>query len=335
VHNTAECKQSVAHNDQLVLMVLAVSLCTSSGIVVAFCTCQRRRPAAGDDQTTKKQFYGGMSVYGAMSIIMVVVFARSEAAHTNTFKLEIWDLVCVLVTLATLLCVPRIVTGFKQQLADVTGPDRPALRVGQESTGWCGTMMFVWGLFDLCFDIGQSVSLASCGHWWLFACSTATLLATFTVSIYLGKHMLLSVARGNEEARNWIAGHGKLVALVVLASSSRLESVAILRLRLCDQDIIKLPIEPAYFHFIRHAGMFHVLLEDLPHGLVGVAQLTAGKNMCGGNDNFHMPVDAETILKLNLIFSLGSIVFGVILRSTQMSVFRAARDVDNGIPLLQ
>jgi hypothetical protein len=281
-------------------------------------------------------FAVGMAAYGFLSVVVVVTVVITGNAHGNMVKLEVWDLVCVLVTMATLLCVPRIITAFQQRLADLIAPERPALRVSQDVMGWGGVVMFLWGVVDIFLDIGQSISLASCGHWWLFACSTVTFAATAAVSIYLGWHMLSRVAHGNEEARSWIADHGTLVSLVVLASTSRLESVAILRLRLCDRDIIKLPIESAYFHFIRHAGMFHFLLEDFPHALVGVAQLTkAGENTCGENGTFHMPVDAKTITTLNVIFSLGSVVFGVILRSVQMLVLRAARADGVAVPLLQ
>jgi hypothetical protein len=330
-------------DDQRIIIVVCV--CVAVVVVVGCVVCKRKRAdgEAGSNsyqQTVDNRiFYISMGAYGAVSVGAVIVFVTAEHVQNHsasTYKLETWDLVCLLVTLATLLCVPRIMTSFKHRLADVIGPERPALTVSQDSTGWGGAMMFVWGLVDMFLDIGQSVSLASCGHWWLFACSTVTFLATAAVSIYLGWHMLSRVARGSEEARSWIADHGKLAALVVLASSSRLESVAILRLRLCDRDIIKLPIEPAYFHFIRHAGMFHFLIEDFPHSLVGVAQLTkAGDHTCGENGTFEMPVDAKMITLLNVIFSLGSIVFGVILRSMQMLVLRAARGTDVAVPLLQ
>jgi hypothetical protein len=279
----------------------------------------------------------GMAAYGVVSAAVVVAFVCTNYEQNNKIALERWDVACVLVTVATLLCVPRIVGAFKRGLAGLIGPDAPAVTVS-DSTGWGGLLMFVWGLVDIVLDIGQSVSLASCGHWWLFACSTTTFVATAAVSIYLGWHMLSRVAHQSEEARNWIAGHGKLAALVVLASSSRLESVAILRLRLCDRDIIQLPIEAVYFHFIRHAGMFHFLLEDFPHGLVGVAQLTKAGEHCGDHGTFSLPVDAKIITTLNVVFSLGSILFGVVLRSMQMLVLRAARgsgSKDVQVPLLQ
>jgi hypothetical protein len=223
--------------------------------------------------------------------------------------------------------VPRIVGGFKHRLSEVSdGAAQTTLELRQDASGWCGLFMFVWGLVDMSLDIGQSVSLASCGHWWLFACSTTTFLVTTAVCVYLGAHMLSAVADNSTEAQNWLANHGKLATLVVLASSSRLESVAILRLRLCDRDLIQLPIQPNYFHFIRHAGLFHFLLEDFPHGLVGIAQLTKeGEGTCEEHSSFAMPIDATVITTLNVVFSLGSILFGVVLRSMQMLVLRAAR----------
>ena len=73
--------------------------------------------------------------------------------------------------------------------------------------------------------------------------------------------------------------------------------------------------------------MFHYLLEDMPHGLVGIAQLTKeGEHSCGsdGHGTFTMPIDAEVLTWLQVIFSLGSVLFGVVVRSIQLLVLRAA-----------
>jgi hypothetical protein len=55
--------------------------------------------------------------------------------------------------------------------------------------------------------------------------------------------------------------------------------------------------------------MFHYLLEDFPHGLVGIAQLSkAGEDTCvTEHSTFAMPIDAKVITTLNVIFSLGSV----------------------------
>jgi hypothetical protein len=304
-------------------------------LVLFCCLCRRKQSSTPDEghQVTQdtRCFWALISIYCTVAAALVVALVVEQSVlkqAREVTQLELWDVVCILVTLATLLCVPRIVRGFKQRLDQVVDASRrSALTVQEDATGWGGAFMFLWGLLDLFLDVGQSVSLASCGHWWLFVCSTATFLVTTVVCVHLGAHMLSAVAKDSDQARSWVADHGKLSTFVVLASSSRLESVAILRLRLCDRDIIKLPIQPAYFHFIRHAGMFHFLLEDFPHALVGIAQLSkAGQDTCGQASAFEMPVDAKMVTKLNVIFSLGSIVFGVVLRWMQMLVLRTTQD---------
>jgi hypothetical protein len=56
--------------------------------------------------------------------------------------------------------------------------------------------------------------------------------------------------------------------VVVLASCSRLESLSVLRLRLCGREITDFPMAPKHFFFIQSAGAYHLLIEDIPHSLV-------------------------------------------------------------------
>ena len=57
--------------------------------------------------------------------------------------------------------------------------------------------------------------------------------------------------------------NGTLVTLIILGASSGLESVAILRLRLCGRAVIAYPMQDRHFHVIRFAGMYHYLVEDM------------------------------------------------------------------------
>ena len=116
-------------------------------------------------------------------------------------------------------------------------------------------------------------------------------------------------------------------------SASRLESVAILRLRLCTLDVVSATIQPAYFHFIKHAGMFHYWLEDIPHAVVGVAQLELMVNDTGASSSSqenktwldsYFGIAPETLTWIQVVFSLASVVFGVIHRSMQQLVLSPA-----------
>ena len=69
---------------------------------------------------------------------------------------------------------------------------------------------------------------------------------------------------------------GATSARVVLASCSRLESLAVLRLRLCGSDITAFPMQPKHFFFIESAGAYHLLIEDIPHSLVAMAKADQG-----------------------------------------------------------
>ena len=61
--------------------------------------------------------------------------------------------------------------------------------------------------------------------------------------------------------------------MVVLASSSRLNSMAILRLKIGDKVLLDFDDskDHRYFQFVRNAAMFHYLVEDIPHALTSIA----------------------------------------------------------------
>ena len=87
-------------------------------------------------------------------------------------------------------------------------------------------------------------------------------------------------------------------------------------------------MDDRHFHFVRNAGMFHHLIEDVPHGLVGVARLVI----------MHMPMhecmndrsswagqilDGDFVTYVSTFVSIVSIVFGLFNKSIQLLVLRA------------
>jgi hypothetical protein len=194
---------------------------------------------------------------------------------------------------------------------------------GQDALGLGGAVLFCWGLADLVFDIGLCLTLFSCQQWWLFGCCVTTLLVTGTTSCFLGFRVLRIVANSRPDARQWLLDHGKATTLVVLASSSRFESLATLRLRICGYDVCQLPMEHRHFHFIRQAGMFHYLIEDLPHALVGIAQLNM-QDDCG-TDGKWLPesISEKTVTQISVAFSLLSIIVGILYHSVQLLAINA------------
>ena len=110
-----------------------------------------------------------------------------------------------------------------------------------------------------------------------------------------------------------------------------------LRLRLCGHWLLDMPIEPRFFHFIRHAGLFHYLIEDMPHALVVIAaQLDCHDDgePCLANQStlallgWDTHIEHSTIAKLSLCFSLGSILFGLANKTVQHAIL----SMDEGVP---
>ena len=89
------------------------------------------------------------------------------------------------------------------------------------------------------------------------------------------------LSTGNQEYR-----------VVILCSACRIESLAILRLRLCDTMMLDFPIDPRHFHFLRYNGWFHAILADIPHLLVAVAVL-ADQDATGCEEAGFVPVSAK------------------------------------------
>ena len=120
----------------------------------------------------------------------------------------------------------------------------------------------------------------------LFVCSLWTSLVTCGATLYLSNESLSAIADDNRLQNGWFMRKGRntLAACVRIASLSRIESLAILRLRLCGKMRIEAPISHRHFHFLRYEGMYHYILEDVPHICVALAQLMLtpdDREVCG------------------------------------------------------
>jgi hypothetical protein len=143
---------------------------------------------------------------------------------------------------------------------------------------------------------------------------------------YLGYRTLRSIVehdqRAGKPAAAWLSNHELAGPIVVLASSSRLNSMAILRLKIGQWKILDFDDSDnqRYFHFMRNSGLFHYLVEDIPHAMTSLALISADHNLeCGADEN-------PTIAKLSLVFSLGSILLGIISKTIQQLTVAIVND---------
>jgi hypothetical protein len=157
----------------------------------------------------------------------------------------------------------------------------PHLKPEKTWLGPWGLLMFVYGLVDLVIDVLFCASLWQCDQYVLFACGIATNVVTAGMTWYLGGRTLRSIVvndrREGSPAKSWLSDNQILGPLIVLASTSRLNSMAILRLKICGRPLLSFDDSDnhRYFHFMRNSGMFHYLVEDVPHALMSLAVIFA------------------------------------------------------------
>jgi hypothetical protein len=239
-------------------------------------------------------------------------------------------LCCLPVTvLASVAPLITILQWFEHTMETLPDLNLPAT---QDAVGWYGMLVFMHGGLDLVLDVWFCLTLFQCGEWCLFGCATTTTVATTAVSCYLGFSALRTIQRDSPAARGWVMGHRRLVAAVVVASSSRIESIAIFRLRLCGRDVIKLPMADKYFHFLKNAGMYHHLIEDFPHAVVSVALLLRDGDCgqsTGQSRHFWQPLSSNEMGWLNLAFCAASIGWGLVVKGLQLQTLASMQEAQN------
>lgn len=251
----------------------------------------------------------------------------------------LWDIICGTVTGVTVLCVPCIVRNFKRDLQkELTAETSLVLPAGEDALGWVGVTMFVVGFGDLVLDISLCLALYSCEKEYLLLACVTTLVVTMTVTIYLGFHTLNAIREGNDRAGDWWIKNGTAASLIIIASSSRVESLAILRLRLCGRMISDFPMAHEVFHFLRYEGSYHYFLEDGPHLLIAVALLVTSdpnSDICGEEHKW-LPASlrpshdtARLFAVLNIAHTCWSIFYGCVSKTGQ----RVARNRPRQGPL--
>lgn len=249
---------------------------------------------------------------------------------------EDWEVFCAVVTAASLLTVPCVIVLFRATLANLEDMQLPQ---GKDSLGWWGLLFFVVGVLDLFSDCGLCITLFMCEEWHLLICSATTIVVTTAVTLYLGFSTLTTIRTDDPDSRasSWLMSgqNGIVTSVIIIASASRLESMAILRLRLCGWDVLDFPMGDKYFHFVRHAGVYHHIIEDIPHAMVSLALISFsgqdredGQPHCGDESSV-LGVTGHTLAITSLVFSLGSIFFGLVNKAVMLIAMPERTEVMN------
>jgi len=63
----------------------------------------------------------------------------------------------------------------------------------------------------------------------------------------------------------------KLIPFVIFGSIPRMQSLAMLRLRLCGVKVYKYPMDDRHMFFLRNCGLHHVFVADIPVAVISLA----------------------------------------------------------------
>ena len=281
---------------------------------------------------------------------------KGETCEDQVRSFAPWEIACVITTILSVLPVPRMVKRFKKSLETLEDPHLPE---GKDALGTFGLFMCIFGVFDLVLDCLLASTLSGCNQGILLGCCIVTVVVTTTMTWYLGyitlRHIVLVDTRANSPAKEWLIQNPLIGPCVVLCSSSRLNSMAILRLHIGGRMLIDFPDSEGhrYFYFLKNSGMYHFWVEDIPHCMLSLALLHSagieGFQACTNDDNAQsfsiagtqiaeLPVSDKNIAIASLVFSVGSIVFGLIQGSMQMLTMKmvtAQNEADSaGLPVL-
>eukprot|EP01043_Picozoa_sp_COSAG02_P027812 COSAG02_NODE_1656_length_11472_cov_4.522729_2_plen_799_part_00 len=265
------------------------------------------------------------------------VFAHGY--YECTFEL-LSRVIAVMVTfLASIVPLFFVVRSFRAEIEMFR--DQPNLSDAGDGLGFWGLFCCMLGICGLAINIGQTVSL-----WWqdeytLFICSCVVQLITFSTTLYFQVLVLREIEDPvhGPDAKLWNEQHSILCTTVRLLSLSRLQSMAVLRVRvkICGDawNLIDMPMPPKYWRFLRDAGMYIHLIADVPNFAIAVSLLhiqvvtreTVGlcedehsflpDLLCGWiPDAFHAPkeVSLSVFAYLQITRSLLSMIYGIVSR---------------------
>jgi hypothetical protein len=300
---------------------------TLLAFILLLCCCGR---AAGKETAL---YYVPDLIVAALALVFVMgaVFGhKSQLVADGNYEDIPWDILCSVTTALSVLPVPEIIRRYKKKVRSLGKDlDRDLVLLPEHKTtlGPVGMALFVWGLIDLFIDVSFCYSLWHCSQPVLAGCVTVSLLVTTAMTWYLGyftlKFIVKSDIRDPSPAREWVSANSVLGPMIVVASSSRLNSMSILRLKFCGKLLIDFPDSPdhRFFHFLRSSGMFHYLIEDIPHAVISLVALYGDEQLqCQPEvdlSGLPLHVDPQTLSRWALWVSLISMALGVVSKSFQ------------------
>eukprot|EP01051_Picozoa_sp_SAG22_P003628 SAG22_NODE_179_length_16124_cov_7.355445_9_plen_1322_part_00 len=273
--------------------------------------------------------FGVLVVVLTFMVATVVLFKSSSLSKVPTDIGVLCLTATAAFSVAPLRPIVRWFTWKIDQLPELHLP------LNQQKIGWFGTLLFLHGIVDLFVDAGFCLQMLYCDRV-LGLCASISMLCTCCVSWYLGYSVVPALTeptrRTNGEvdtsAQQWVFGHAPYIGMIVLMSGSRIESMAMLKLQLkWPIQIPAMPMQDKHLHFLRNSGMYHHLIEDLPHIMIAIVTLLyPGSRGCAEDAHIFsvkLPLNSQTWAIIQITLSGLSICLGIATRAVQFQVVEA------------
>lgn len=201
---------------------------------------------------------------GAIAVIVACGWQKSDSSLAGA-------VLTIGAVIPTCWVVPRL----KQRLDD---PER--LQSYPEPTGIFGLSMGFVGIVSAGVHVCFCISLLQCEdpEIGLFVCAVSTSALTMVTTCYL-IHCARSTILKHKDVAEWYRtnSHSKQMLFIMVLSSFRLDTMGLLRLRICSQNLlVECPMRPEHFQWLRYAGVYHCVVEDLAYVMIAALKLVSG-----------------------------------------------------------
>eukprot|EP01043_Picozoa_sp_COSAG02_P002032 COSAG02_NODE_45_length_45811_cov_83.565891_20_plen_1562_part_00 len=278
--------------------VAAVFLFVILPVVACICWCDwcKRGKSAPEESVLRESLLGGVEHVsdspqsklkcnltvaficwtGCMlaSIVAAVMFHQNDSLVYNVLP--------AVLTLGMAMPAAWIVASLRLRLED---PEHIDDEIPPKGT--FGLVMVILGLLGAGFHGIFCISLWQCRQKTivLFVCAASSSAVTLATTVYLIICMRSKLLE-NDGVANWYrtGSNSKLAVFIMFVACLRLDAMALLRLKLCSRDkfIVECPMKMGHYQWIRYAGIYHCILEDLVYMILAAIKCTAE---CAHGDN--------------------------------------------------
>ena len=267
------------------------------------------------------------AVLPTATALICSIFTSSEDLLNTPEEVELLEnerlkLFCMLVTLLLSVApLMPIVQTFRESIRNLEEVPEISLPPGKNMHGWFGLILWFKGVAGIFVTFFFCIKLFHSEEWVLCTCATVTFVATTGTTVFLLTFEALpAVMRKTPAAKAYKLENSAVTALAQFFAISRIQSFTIVRLQLCGRELLSMPMSESHFHFLKNAGLYHHLIEDIPCLVVGIASITMHINGSPG----WLPLSAEDWACAKIALSAGSLVYGFIDNSSQLlAIFTA------------